>query len=502
MAGEDLLASLLANSYTGGETGWGIAAQGVSSALPALVDPYGSPGRNFATVLGGALVAGLLGYQARQAADERNAASASYLTELLSPTITPERRSQILQAEPRLAGASRYMAINQMQQQLEDEKLRRQEGIKAEIESKRKAAEDLGVSISEYDTMRAAGTAAAQEAGTSSEFLGTKAEGELKSIQDNLTKSDAYKNYQYSKGVVQRLAQGVMKTDAVSDVEFAKGAIQAIEPALAVNEGEVRAIMGSPSIPEQFKALMANAAEGKGKLSPQIRAQILGIARNAYNSYANQYQQVINFAENEALTRTRRADRADVIRQRISPLGPAQTYEDVVQKWFRVPGVEDLGDASASQILDKLASGELSPERIISALSSQQQPPAAAPSAQSAQMQQAAMSPTPQPTKQKEVIPLVSATPESKLVKAMTPTATATPAAVVGATAAPAPTTQTVVVPVAQPTAAPAATAQPAAAALAVAEAKLRIKALQQVGRKNWSDAQEREYAALYQLVR
>ena len=68
------VAGLDSLSYRPIETGYGIAAQGVASALPNLVNPYGSNFGNFASVLGGALVSGLLGYQARKAADERNLA--------------------------------------------------------------------------------------------------------------------------------------------------------------------------------------------------------------------------------------------------------------------------------------------------------------------------------------------------------------------------------------------------------------------------------------------
>jgi len=52
----------------------------IASALPQLVRPYASSSSNIATVLGGSLLAGLLGYQARKEAAEQN--------ELLMPALT------------------------------------------------------------------------------------------------------------------------------------------------------------------------------------------------------------------------------------------------------------------------------------------------------------------------------------------------------------------------------------------------------------------------------
>lgn len=96
MAGEDLFASLYGAKYAPIDNPYGIAAQGVASALPALVSPYASTGANFATILGGALVSGLLGYQARQQADERNVLQSALLSEALQPGTGLERRKAIM----------------------------------------------------------------------------------------------------------------------------------------------------------------------------------------------------------------------------------------------------------------------------------------------------------------------------------------------------------------------------------------------------------------------
>jgi len=68
MADTDLLGALSGLNYTPLETGWGMGAQSVAQALPTLTNPYSSPGANLGITLGGALIASLLGYQARKEA--------------------------------------------------------------------------------------------------------------------------------------------------------------------------------------------------------------------------------------------------------------------------------------------------------------------------------------------------------------------------------------------------------------------------------------------------
>jgi len=72
------------------ETSYGAAATGIASALPGVVDPYGSTGGNLARVLGGSLLAGLLGYQAKKQAEEENKAILPELTALMGASSQEE----------------------------------------------------------------------------------------------------------------------------------------------------------------------------------------------------------------------------------------------------------------------------------------------------------------------------------------------------------------------------------------------------------------------------
>jgi hypothetical protein len=76
MASSELVAQILADQQGVGfaprENIYGQIGGTLASALPQLVSPYASTKSNIATVLGGSLLAGLLGYQARQEAEAQN----------------------------------------------------------------------------------------------------------------------------------------------------------------------------------------------------------------------------------------------------------------------------------------------------------------------------------------------------------------------------------------------------------------------------------------------
>lgn len=371
MAGEDLFASLYSSRYSPLDTGWGIAAQGVSAALPGLVNPYGNPFSNFATVLGGALVSGLLGYQARQASDERNVLQSALLTEALKPDITVDRRKEILDLDPRLSRVLTNIDLSRAMADIEARRTQAQEEAKARVDVQKQIDIERGVP---YGTTKASELITPAAGPGQSGFLGKAAEGELEKIQKTFSNRPEFKQYSYTRDVLKRLAQGVMKTDAVSDVDFAKGAIQAIEPGLATTSGEVNAITQSPSIPEQLKAAMANAADGTGKLTPKIRAQILGIVEGAYKTQADTYNNQFEFYKNEAISKIRRPEAAEQIEKRISDLGRPEPYEAVVNKWFKVPGYE-LGDLDADKVIKSLASNQLDPQTLINALEQRKRQP-------------------------------------------------------------------------------------------------------------------------------
>lgn len=85
--------------YPGGESIYGLAGASLAQALPALHDPYGSPGQNFAVALGGGLVAALLGYKARQEANEAGIRTQELANQMLTAE-SPAARRAIIESAP------------------------------------------------------------------------------------------------------------------------------------------------------------------------------------------------------------------------------------------------------------------------------------------------------------------------------------------------------------------------------------------------------------------
>ena len=433
MAGEDLFASLYSSRYAPIDTGYGLAAQGVSAALPGLVNPYGNPWSNFATVLGGALVSGLLGYQARQQSDERNVLQSALLTEALKPDLSTERRKEILALDPRLSRVLTNIDLSRAMADIEAQKTRASEEAKARVEVQKQIDIERGVP---YGTTKASElmTPAATTATGAPAFMGKQAEAEIEKIQKTFSTRPEFKNYSYTTDVLKRLSQGVMKTDAVSDVDFAKGAIQAIEPGLATQQGEVDAITMSPSLPEQLKASLGNAIEGKGKLTPKTRAQILSIVEGAYKAQSETYNQQYDFYKNEAIAKTKRPDLADDIERRISDLGRPKPYEQVVNQWFKIPGY-DLGDLDADKVIKALATDQITPDLLYRSLEQRKQAGTTAQKAAEATGKSTVatapavvtLSPSAMTVEEAPIVVSPTATPGATLARVIAPTQVAVP---------------------------------------------------------------------------
>ena len=498
--GEDLFASLMAAQYKPSDSGYGIAARGVASALPSLVDPYGSVGGNFAAVLGGALVAGLLGYQAKESANASNLAQAGFVSQLLRPGITDEERTAIMQEDPKLINFAQSLQFNQLAAQQSAAATAAAERAKAEmqadVEVRKTNAIDAGVN---FDGTSIAGT------GVGSPGFGTKGEAILNEAQKQLRDSDASKTYTAVKATLERLAGGVANMSAVSDIDFAKGAIQVIEPGLATNQGETNAIEGATSIPSMLKAAMGKAVSGGGSITLKQRAEIMEIAKRAYETRANTYNQTVDQLKNNVIARTRRQDLSDQIDARLAPGGKAPSYPDLVQKWFKVPGYE-LEDASADSILTNLASGQLTQEGLFGALAARKAakeapkqaavaPSAAVPQAVAVEATPSMVAPTRSynPYEGSTVVAAPTATPGSNIAAMLSAAPTAAP------TAAPAAAPKMQAAPTAAPAMleAPLPTVSPQIAVNKLA-AQQQLKTLMAKGRLNWSPADNALYAELY----
>lgn len=122
------MTNTLAQSLSGlnvapGDTPWGIGAMTLAQSSPLLLNPYSSWQKNLAIGLGANLIAGLLGYQARQSAMQQNLALQPYITQALkAPTM--ESLDQILAQEDAapLRSLGAQLKINLLENQAAAEK--------------------------------------------------------------------------------------------------------------------------------------------------------------------------------------------------------------------------------------------------------------------------------------------------------------------------------------------------------------------------------------------
>lgn len=154
---DELTNALAGLQYTPLDTGWGLGAQGVAQALPSLVNPYASPMQNLGVTLGGALVASLLGYQARKEAFDMGLQTQQYANQMSALT-TPEARTDFLAALPseavssgvggRLSALSRALGQQEtLQKALIGQEIAKQQAI-ADFElgpTGRRLAEELAI---------------------------------------------------------------------------------------------------------------------------------------------------------------------------------------------------------------------------------------------------------------------------------------------------------------------------------------------------------------------
>lgn len=130
---DELYNALAGISYDPYETGYGLSQQVLASSLPNLMNPYQSTGTNLGIALGGALLTGLLGYQARQSAAEQSL-QANRLALQLMGAPSAAQRLDIIETAPdtimqgKLLGLNTRLAAQQaaMQQLVAQEVAKRQ----------------------------------------------------------------------------------------------------------------------------------------------------------------------------------------------------------------------------------------------------------------------------------------------------------------------------------------------------------------------------------------
>ena len=138
MASSELVAQILADQqgigFSPRENIYGQIGGTLAGALPQLVSPYASTKSNIATVLGGSLLAGLLGYQARQEAEAQNQVLMPAITDIMGATDVAGVNTQLGTFDPEIATRLAPIALQRISALQE----REQAQIEAEAEEARK----------------------------------------------------------------------------------------------------------------------------------------------------------------------------------------------------------------------------------------------------------------------------------------------------------------------------------------------------------------------------
>lgn len=82
-------------NVTGGQTGYGIAAQTLGQMTPQLINPYGSTGQAIGISLGSILLQSILGYQARSQAAQDTLQANTLANQMMTMT-TPQARTDFI----------------------------------------------------------------------------------------------------------------------------------------------------------------------------------------------------------------------------------------------------------------------------------------------------------------------------------------------------------------------------------------------------------------------
>lgn len=99
---------------------------------------------------------------------------------------------------------------------------------------------------------------------------------------------------------IKSLRNAVKDTSAASDLELIRGAIQAIEPGMAVREGEQRAVQITGALPDIWKAQIDAAFTGKSRLPEDVRQGIMRIAERRYAEHAEKFNEARQFYQSAA----------------------------------------------------------------------------------------------------------------------------------------------------------------------------------------------------------
>ena len=303
------------------DTPYGLGANVIAKSLPNLYNPYASVGSNLGVTLGGALLAGLLGYQAKQQAREQNIALQPLVTEAFQAT-TPEQLQGVI-AKPggeRLTDLANQLYIQQLvgkqttaQNEADLRKSVMLEAVKQGYQPPQykelfaapppSGSEDLGIDMSGINMAGVTPKVQQEIAQKALENKIIKAPERIDDARKSLTK--AGDNATQVANMYNSIEMLLGQDSLAADNEIARMGTKIGDPTSVTSPKEAEArIAVMPKLTQYKKDLEAVISSGS-KLSDQARADLLNAFKPyveaAKNSYAQQYELTRKRLESEKL---------------------------------------------------------------------------------------------------------------------------------------------------------------------------------------------------------
>lgn len=143
-------------------------------------------------------------------------------------------------------------------------------------------------------------------------------------LRKDFNAREEVQNYKYVSRLSDQLAATLENPSAVSDPLLAKMLVQLVEPKLAVNQGEAAGLAASKSIPQNLKGTIEQALTGKSQFTEPIRAEILKLAKTAFEAHKELYD--TTFTEF-----SREAKRYKIDPARLTAMGN-KSFDDLVKQ--------------------------------------------------------------------------------------------------------------------------------------------------------------------------
>jgi len=98
------------------------------------------------------------------------------------------------------------------------------------------------------------------------------------------------KNYKQALPAYKAIEDAVTRNSTQSDINLVYGIAKLYDPNSVVREGEYATVANSPNIPERIKGY-AQYIQGGGRLTPEVKSQILAEAQGRVKTFEDQYSQ-------------------------------------------------------------------------------------------------------------------------------------------------------------------------------------------------------------------